>query len=146
MRRTFLTTLLTLVTLIALAASGAFAAAPAAAPLTGAWQITHRPVDAAGKPCPFLPDAIQFFKDGTLSMSNMPKKMRLPFKTDPTADERQALEERAAAFKGQQLLLVKPNPRLDWRATPMVYIYTVSADTLTLNIQGWETATFKRSK
>jgi hypothetical protein len=117
----------------------------AGGPLVGVWQITHRPVDAAGKPCPFLPESIKVIDGQTLTMSNVPN-MQLPYKTDLTAGERQALEQRSELFKGKKLLLVKPNPRMDWRATPMVYIYTISKDVLTLTVQGWETATFKRAK
>jgi len=72
--------------------------------------------------------------------------MHLPYKTELTADEQQALAKRSEGFKGKQLLLVKPNPRMDWRTTPMVYIYTVNKNDMTLTVQGWETATFKRVK
>lgn len=113
--------------------------------LTGTWKMTHRPVDASGKPCPFLPESIQFFKDGTLVMSNM-QGMHMPYKTDVTADERQALDKRSEEFKGKSLLLVKPNPRMNWLNTPMVYMYSVTRNELSLAIQGWETATFKRVK
>jgi hypothetical protein len=139
--------LLAAVTLLTLSATThAFAKASAAGnPLIGVWNITHRPVDAAGKPCPFLPESIKFLDGQTLMMSNIPN-MQLPYKTDLTADERQALEKRSEWFKGKKLLLVKPNPRMDWRTTPMVYTYTVSKDDMTLTVQGWETATFKRGK
>jgi hypothetical protein len=113
--------------------------------LLGKWKITHRPVNAAGKPCPFLPETIEFFKDQSLIMSNVPG-MHLPYKTDLTTDEMQALEKRSEGFKGKRLLLVKPTPRMDWRSTPMVYIFSVTRDGLSLTVQGWETATFKRVK
>jgi len=113
--------------------------------LLGTWQITHRPVDAAGKPCQFLPETIVFLKDHSLIMSNVPG-VHLPYKTVLTVEETQALEKRSESFKGKSLLLVKPTPRIDWRATPMVYIYTVTRNGLTLTVEGWETATFKRLK
>ena len=119
-------------------------AAPGAQ-LLGKWQITHRPVNAAGKPCPFLPETIEFFKDQSLIMSNVPGT-HLPYKTRLTAAETQALVKRSEGFKGKTLLLVKPTPRMDWQSTPMVYIYTVTGDGLTLTVQGWDTATFKRVK
>lgn len=114
-------------------------------PLLGKWKITHRPVNAAGKPCPFLPETIEFFKDRTLIMSNLPGK-HLPYKIELTADEMQAFEKRSEGFKGKSLLLVKPSPRMDWQSTPMVYIYEITREGLFLTIQGWETATFKRVK
>lgn len=113
--------------------------------LLGTWEITHRPVDAAGKPCPFLPETIAFFNDQSVLMSNVPG-MHLPYKTELTAEEMGALEKRSEGFKGKSLLLVKPNPRMDWRSTPMVYIYSISKNELALTVQGWETATFKRVK
>jgi hypothetical protein len=113
--------------------------------LLGTWKITHRPVNAAGKPCPFLPETIVFLKGHSLIMSNVPGA-HLPYKTELIAEETQALEKRSESLKGKRLLLVKPSPRMDWRSTPMVYVYTVTRDGLTLTVQGWETATFKRVK
>jgi hypothetical protein len=116
-----------------------------AGPLVGSWKITHRPVNDAGKPCPFLPDSIEISKDQTLVMSNVPS-MHMPFKTDLTQAETQAFEARSESFKGKSLLLIKPNPKMDWRSTPMVYIYSISKDGLMLTAQGWEPATYKRVK
>ena len=110
--------------------------------LQGKWDIVKKPVDKSGNPCPYIPDAIEFFKDGTLEMSNMPN-MHMPFKTDLTSDEKQALEKNPR-FQGKKLLLVKPNPQMDWKATPMVYIYEVSKNQLSLTVQGYEKATFKK--
>lgn len=114
-------------------------------PLVGAWKITHRPVDTKGKPCPFLPDTMEISKDQFLVMSNLPN-MRLPYKTDLTAAETQAFEARSADFKGKSLLLIKPNPKMDWRSTPMVYVYSITKEGMTLTAQGWEPATYKRTK
>ena len=114
-------------------------------PLLGSWKISQRPVNAAGVPCPFLPDSIQFLKDRSLVMSNVPG-LHMPYKTELTAAERQAFEERSAEYQGKSLLLVKPNPKMEWLSTPMVYIYSISKDELLLTAQGWEQATFKRVK
>ena len=114
-------------------------------PLSGVWKITHRPVNAAGVPCPFLPDSIEFFNNQSLIMSNVPG-MRMPYKTALTAAEMQAFEKKSEGYKGKSLLLVKPNPRMEWLATPMVYIYSLTKGELILTAQGWEPATFKRLK
>jgi hypothetical protein len=114
-------------------------------PLSGAWKITHRPVNDAGVPCPFLPEAMNFLGDGSLEMSNIPG-MHMPYKTKLTADEKKALEKRSEEYKGKSVLLVKPNPKMEWLNTPMVYIYSVAGDVLSLTPQGWETATFQRVK
>jgi len=112
--------------------------------LQGKWSITHRPVDKSGQPCPYLPESIEFFKDGTVVTSNIPD-MHMPFKIDLTADEKQAIEKRTG-FKGNKIILIEPNPQIDWKSTPMVYIYSVNKKELSLTIQGWEKATFKREK
>ena len=111
--------------------------------LLGSWVITHRPVNSAGIPCPFLPETIEFLKGQTVVMSNLPARA-LPYKTELTAAETQAFEERSERYKGKKLLLVKPSQQMDWRATPMVYIYSVNKDTLSLTVEGWDSATFKR--
>jgi hypothetical protein len=118
----------------------------AASPLLGTWKITHRPLNDAGVPCPFLPESMQFFKDQTLVMSNFPGGVHLPYKTDLSPAEKQAFEKKSESFKGKSLLLVKPNPNMDWTTTPMVYIYSVNKNELTLTATGWEPATFRRAK
>ena len=117
----------------------------AAAQLLGTWKITHRPLDSAGKPCPFLPESIEFIKGQNLIMSNIPSRP-LPYKTELTAAEREKIEARSDGYKGKNLLLVKPVPQMDWLSTPMVYIYSVTKSELTLTADGWEPSTFKRVK
>jgi len=123
----------------------AVAAENGAANLLGSWSITHRPVNASGQPCPFLPEGIEFFKDQTLVMSNMPGR-HFPFQVEPSDELRKAIESRSEEFKGKQLLLVKPVPNMPWESTPMAYVYSVTKNELTLEVLGWEPATFKRSK
>ena len=117
----------------------------AASQLLGTWQITHRPVNGAGEPCPFLPESIEFFKNQTLVMSNLSGRP-LPYKTELTAAEKQSFEARSAGYRGKSLLIVKPIPQMDWTSTPMVYIYAVTKDGLTLIVDGWEPSSFKRVK
>ena len=112
--------------------------------LQGKWKIIHRPVDAAGTPCPYLPDTIEFFKDKTLMMSNI-ADIHMPYKTDLTDIELQAFDKRPG-LKGKQLLLVRPTSEMDWKATPMVYSYVVTKDELSLAIEGWEQAIYNRAK
>jgi len=116
--------------------------AGAAGLLHGTWTIVSKPVDTAGVQCPFIPDAIEFFKDGTLVMANMPG-MHMPFKAELTAEEKTAFEKRPG-LKGKKLLLVKPNPRMEWTSTPMVYVYEVGKNELSLTVQGYDKALFKR--
>jgi len=113
--------------------------------LSGKWKMTVPARDAAGSPCPFVPDMMEFFDDGTVAMSNMPGN-RVPFKTDLAPDEKQAMELRNPSLKGKNLLLVKPMPQMEWRSTPIVYAYSVTANELTISVTGWTPATFTRVK
>jgi len=144
MSRKFLLVALALATLFTLAlAQFSFADDPA--PLIGTWKIAHRPTNPKGEPCPFLPETIEFFPNQTLTMSNMPMRM-LPFKTDLSPSETQAVVARLPEFKGKRLMLVKPSPALSWENTPMAYMYSVRGEQLLLGAQGWEPATYRRAK
>lgn len=128
-----------------LAPKGFAAESIGASQLLGTWQITHRPVNGAGEPCPFLPESIEFLRNQTLVMSNLPGTP-LPYKTELTAPEQQAFAARSAGYRGKALLIVKPTLKMEWTATPMVYVYAVTKDRLTLSADGWEPSTFKRVK
>lgn len=146
MLRRVVTVCLTVALLLSISlAQHALAAENGVANLLGSWSITHRPVNEAGQPCPFLPEGIQFFKDQTLVMSNMPGR-HFPFKIELSAEERKAIESRSEEFQGKKLLLVKPMPNMPWEKTPMAYVYSVTKDELTLVVLGWDPATFKRTK
>jgi hypothetical protein len=131
--------------LILSAAPGTEAGQSAAAQLVGAWQLAAPAADPSGQPCPFVPDSMEFHSDRTASMSNMPGG-RFPYKTDVTAEEKQAILARNPGLKGMQLLLLKPTPQMDWRSTPMVYGYRVTKSELTLTVPGYSPAKFKRLK
>jgi len=142
-RNSLVALLLVAIVLTVIPAQQSFAKENAPGQLLGTWKITHRSVDKAGTPCPFLPDSLEFFKDQTLIMSNLPGRF-LPYKTELTAAETKAFE--AKGFKGKNMLLVKPVLQMDWLSTPMVYSYSLTKDALSLTAQGWEPATFKRVK
>jgi len=112
--------------------------------LIGSWTKTLNATDSAGKPCPFVPDTMEFFKDHTITMSNFGSQ-HLPYKTTLTTTEKQAIEKKNPDLKGKKLLLVKPNPNVDWASTPMVYGYTLEKNQLTLILQGWSPARFARA-
>lgn len=111
--------------------------------LIGTWTMSHNSTDASGKPCPFVPESMAFFKDHSLTMVNFGDQ-HLPFKTVLTKEERQVIEKKNPALKGMTILLVKPNPGMDWESTPMVYGYSIVKNELTLTLQGWSPAKFAK--
>jgi len=111
--------------------------------LVGFWTMTQNSTDASGSPCPFVPQTMQFFKDATVVMSSFGND-HLPYKTIITKEERQAIEERNPDLAGKGIVLIKPNPAMDWATTPMVYGYTIAKDELTLTLQGWSPAKFSK--
>ena len=111
--------------------------------LIGSWTKTVNSTDSSGQPCPFVPDKMEFFKDQTVTMSNFGSQ-HLPYRTILTPSEKQAIETKNPDLKGKKLLLIKPNPNVDWASTPMVYGYTVEKNDLTLILQGWSPAKFVR--
>jgi hypothetical protein len=112
--------------------------------LIGFWTKTLNATDPLGNPCPFVPDTMEFFKDQTITLSNFAIE-HLPFKTDLTMREKQMMEERNPDLKGKKLLLVKPDPSIEWLVTPMVYGYSIEKNELTFMLQGWSAAKFTRT-
>ena len=113
--------------------------------IIGSWKMTQNAKDSSGKPCPFVPESFVFYKDHTLTMTNMGDQ-RLPYKTAVTSKEKQIIEKRVPDLKGKNLLLVRPYPNFDWADTPMIYAYTVEKNELTLILQGWSPAKYARVK
>lgn len=113
--------------------------------IVGKWKLLNRPVDLAGNPCPFIPDEMEFFNDKTMAMSNMPGN-KMQYKTDPTAEEKQAIQSRIPGLKGMELLLVKLAPQMEWADTPIAYGYSLNKAGLSLTVPGWSSAEFERVK
>gem|GEM_PF-1518023 len=111
--------------------------------LLGVWTMTQNSMDKSGQPCPFVPQTMQFFKDGSVLMTCFGEQ-HLPYKITLTKDERQAIEKRNPELAGKNIMLVKPDPAMDWASTTMVYGYTIVNSELTLTIQGWSPAKFTK--
>ena len=111
--------------------------------LIGSWIRTLNPTDSSGSPSPFVPYAMEFFPDNTMTMSGTGSR-RLPYKTALTRVERHVVEERKPGLKGKDLLLVLPNPGCNWFFSPMAYAYSVDKNELTITVHGWPPAKFTR--
>jgi|PlaIllAssembly_1097288.scaffolds.fasta_scaffold01967_8 hypothetical protein len=112
--------------------------------LTGTWKITAKGVDSQNNPCPFVPEEITFFKDGTVSMSNMPPGMKMFFKTALTGEEARAVMEKFAYLKDKDhILLMRPSAPTDW-INSMAYDYSLKGNELTLFLPGWTASTYGR--
>ena len=112
--------------------------------LTGTWKITVKGVDSESRPCPFVPEEITFFKDGTVSMSNMPPGMNMYYKTDLAADEALAIMGKFSYLKDKDhILLMKPSSPTDW-INSMAYDYALKGNELTLAVPGWTPSMYSR--
>ncbi|MBK5277044.1 MAG: hypothetical protein JJE30_18615 [Desulfuromonadales bacterium] len=111
--------------------------------LIGSWSLTLNSPDSDMSQCPYVPDAMEFFADQTMIISNYGDR-HLPFKTSLTKLERRMIEERNPGLKGKNLLLILPAPNLTWAYTPLTYAYAIDNNELTLTFSGWLPVTFKR--
>jgi hypothetical protein len=98
-------------------------------PLEGKWHITTPGVSAQEK---YLPDEIEFFHDGTVTLSDLPDK-KLPFKTNLTKEEWELIKKNYPDLKGKNVLLILlDSSQNDWLHYAAVYQFSVSDDELTL--------------
>ena len=98
-------------------------------PLEGKWQVLETQVNGPEK---YLSDEIEFFPDGTVSMSDMPGK-RLKFKTDLSKEESELLRKNYPELAGKNVVLIMLDPSgQDWLQNAVVYQFTVSGNELTL--------------
>ncbi len=120
-----------------------FAADAVSSPkLVNSWVMTINATDKTGAPCPFTPEFFDFYSDHTVVLSNSGGQ-HLPYKTRVTPEEREAIEKRIPEFKGQNLLLIKPNPEMDWTSTPMIYAYVFRGDSFLITLPGFSSAKYK---
>ena len=113
-------------------------------PLTGTWKITVKGVDSQNNPCPFVPEEITFFKDGTVLMSNMPPGMKMYYTTVLTGEEAKAVMGKFSYLRDKDhILLMKPSTPTDW-INSMAYDYTLKGSELTLFVPGWTPSTYSR--
>ncbi|TAN45917.1 MAG: hypothetical protein EPN22_00805 [Nitrospirae bacterium] len=146
MKRSFIATVLvSVLMLIALHLSSTPSNSGQADEIVGKWKLINQPTDMAGNPCPFIPAEMEFFNDKTMSMSNMPGN-KMQYKTDLTAEEKQAIQTRIPGLKDMELLIVKPNPQMEWAAAPIAYGYSLDKSRLSLTVPGWSPAEFERAK
>jgi len=111
--------------------------------LVGLWSNRVPSTNSAGEPCPFTPETLEFYKDQTVAMPEFGSQ-HLPYKTALTKDERTSAEKRFPALKGKNILLILPNPSMNWYNTPMAYSYAIRKNELTLILQNWSPAKFSR--
>ena len=98
-------------------------------PLEGKWQVLQAQVNGPEK---YLSDEIEFFPDGTVSMSDMRGK-RLKFKTDLSKEESEQLRKNYPELAGKNVVLIMLDPSgQNWLQDAVVYQFTVSGDELTL--------------
>jgi len=98
-------------------------------PLEGKWQVLEAQVNEPEK---YLSDEIEFFPDGTVSMSDLPGK-RLQFKTELSKEETELLRKNYPALEGKDVVLIMLDPSgHNWLHQAVIYQYTVSGNELIL--------------
>lgn len=98
-------------------------------PLVGKWQTQ----EAQRGPEKYLSDEIEFFQDGTVTLSDFPGK-RLPFRTELTKEENGLLKKNYPGLEGKNILLILIDPsQQDWMKKAMAYQYTVTEKELSLS-------------
>jgi len=104
----------------------------------GKWKLMTRGVNANQQPCMFIPDEMELFTDGTISMSIMPPNARMFYKTAVTRDEKKALAAKNPSLKtGEHILLMKVTSNGDWTNSAVAYNYTADENKLSLEMPGW---------
>lgn len=135
------------IAMIVLFVAGISGSANAGPSVNGKWKVIDRGVDGSQKPCPFVPDWIEFFADGTVAMANLPQGMRMLYRTAVSDSEAKTLLVKFPYVKDKDhMLLMKPSREADWLNNAMAYRYTVKAGELYLEIAGWTASRYARSK
>jgi len=98
-------------------------------PLEGKWQVLEAQVNEPEK---YLSDEMEFFSDGTVSMSDLPGK-RLQFKTELSKEESDLLKKNYPELADKNVVLIMLDPSgHDWLQNAVIYQFTVSENELTL--------------
>lgn len=114
--------------------------------IVGKWTIATRGVDKANNPCLFVPDAMEFFRDGTVAMSNVPGGMQMFYTTALNEEEaRQAMAKFSYLKDRQHILLIGPS-QADLINRAMAYDYSVAQYELVMAVPGWTPSTYSRVK
>lgn len=113
--------------------------------IVGKWTVVQEGVDDEGEPCPFIPDEMEFFADGTVEVSILPgRKMLYKIVTD--ADELARVAQRFAHAKPGRTLMMMLSTETDWVSRGMAYGYELRGDALVLEFPGWSPSTFARAE
>ncbi len=98
-------------------------------PLVGKWQAV---LPQTGESEKYLPEEIEFYYDGTVSMSDFPGK-KLPFKTALSKEERGLLRKNYPELENKDVLLILLDPaQPDWMKNAAAYQYEVTGNELSL--------------
>lgn len=111
-------------------------------PLEGKWQTMESQGNGPEK---YLSDEIEFFHDGTVTLSDFPGK-KLPFKTELTKEEKGLLKKNYPELEGKDIVLILLEPsQHDWLQNAVAYQYTVTENELSLRpVIGEKPTKFRR--
>ena len=98
-------------------------------PLEGKWQVLEAQVNEPEK---YLSDEMEFFPDGTVSMSDLPGR-KLQFKTELSKEETGLLGKNYPELVGKNVVMIMLDQSgQNWLQNAVVYQFTVSDNELTL--------------
>ena len=98
-------------------------------PLEGKWQVLEAQVNGPEK---YLSDEMEFFPDGTVSMSDLSGR-KLQFKTELSKEETELLRKNYPELVGKNVVMIMLDQSgQNWLQNAVVYQFTVSGNELAL--------------
>lgn len=137
--------ILTILVVLMLMLSGA-CVTKADNPIVGKWKIAARGVDTADNPCPFVPEEIEFLKDGTVAMPNVPAGMKMFYKAGLKEEEARQVMAKYSFLKDRQHILIMGPSQADLISRAIAYEYSVAQNELVMTLPGWTPSIFSRIK
>lgn len=121
-------------------------ATKAESPIVGRWQLAERGIDKDGNPCPFVPDEIEFFRDGTVAMQNAPAGMKMFYMTALNEEDAKQVMAKFSHLKDRSRILMMGPSQTDLINRAMAYDYSVAQNELVMALPGWTASRYSRVK
>ncbi len=131
---------------VAMLALIAACATKAEDPIVGRWKIEVYGIDKDNNPCPFVPEEFEFFRDGTVSMTNAPEGMKLYYATSLNEEDAGQVLTKFPYLKDRKHILMMGPSQTDLVNRAMAYDYSVTGSELRMTLPGWTPSRYRRVK